>query len=390
MTKIYFYGELWYTLSMIDFNLPPHVGTEEKYMHQAIENHKLCGDGPFTRKCSDWMKKNMNVRQAFLTTSCTHALEMAAILCDISPGDEVIMPSYTFVSTADAFVQQGARIVFVDIRPETMNLNEELVEDAITPKTRAIVPVHYAGISCEMDTLMAIARRHGCRVVEDAAQSFAAAYKGKPLGTIGDFGCLSFHETKNLTMGEGGALLFQDDSYQERAEIIREKGTNRSKFFRGQIDKYTWMDYGSSYLPSDLNAAYLWAQLEQAEQIQASRLATYAYYDQALRPLAEKGYIAQPYIPEYAQNNAHMYFIKVKDLETRTNLISYLSQQGIMAVFHYIPLHSSPAGRKFGRFHGEDRYTTKESERLVRLPMYYGLNQSDREYITDTILNFFR
>ena len=287
---------------MIDFNIPPYVGKEMDYIKEAVTNRKICGDGVFTKKCSNWMKEHFDVNQVFLTTSCTHALEMAAVLTDIKPGDEVILPSYTFVSTADAFVQRGASLVFVDIRPDTMNIDETLIEDAITPRTKVIVPVHYAGVACEMDTIMDIAKRHNLKVVEDAAQGFASYYKGKSLGTIGDFGCLSFHETKNLSMGEGGALLFQDMSYQEKAEILREKGTDRSKFFRGQIDKYTWQDYGSSYLPSDMNAAYLWAQLEMASQIQNDRMSSYVFYDNALRPLADKGFLEQPYVPEDCQH----------------------------------------------------------------------------------------
>ncbi|POP30523.1 dTDP-4-amino-4,6-dideoxygalactose transaminase [Lactonifactor longoviformis] len=375
---------------MIDFNIPPYVGTEIEYIKMAIKNKKLCGDGPFTGKCSNWIKKNFHVNQAFLTTSCTHALEMAAVLADVKEGDEVIMPSYTFVSTADAFVQRGAKIVFVDIRPDTLNIDETLIEDAITPKTKAIVPVHYAGVSCEMDTIMSIASRYKLIVIEDAAQGFGSTYKGVSLGTIGDFGCYSFHETKNLSMGEGGAIVFQDNSYQEKAEILREKGTNRSKFFRGQIDKYTWMDYGSSYLPSDMNAAYLWAQLEAVDIIQKDRMASFNFYHEGLRPLMQKGYIELPYIPENAEHNAHMYYIKLPDLDSRSQLISYLREKGILSVFHYVPLHSSPAGKRFGRFHGTDNYTTKESERLMRLPMYYGLTPDTIEYIVETILNYCR
>lgn len=374
---------------MINFNVPPFVGKETDYIQKAIQNQKICGDGEFTRLCSQWMKEKFHVNHAFLTTSCTHALEMAALLCGIKPDDEVILPSYTFVSTADAFVQQGAKLVFVDIRPDTMNLDERLVEEAITPKTKAIVPVHYAGVSCEMDTIMDIARRYKLRVVEDAAQGFSATYKDQYLGTIGDFGCYSFHETKNLTMGEGGALLFQDDSFQEQAEIIREKGTNRSKFFRGQIDKYTWQDYGSSYLPSDMNAAYLWAQIEKVNQIQTDRMESFDFYQSALLPLAQSGQIEQPYIPAECTHNAHMYYIKLPDLEHRSHFMKYLKEHGISCVFHYIPLHSSPAGKKFGRFYKEDRYTTKESERIVRLPMYYGLSQIDRQYVVDTIKLYF-
>ena len=375
---------------MIDFNVPPFVGKELDYVKEAVANKKLCGDGPFTHKCSAWLQDNFQVRHAFLTTSCTHALEMAAILSGVEEGDEVIMPSYTFVSTGDAFVQRGAKLVFVDIRPETMNMDERLIEEALTPKTKAIVPVHYAGVSCEMDTILDIAARYGLKVVEDAAQGFDSLYKGKPLGTIGDFGCLSFHETKNLSMGEGGALMFQENRYQEKAEILREKGTDRSKFFRGQLDKYTWQDYGSSYLPSDLNAAFLWAQMEEMKKIQEQRMASHHYYEKALKPLAEEGFLEQMFIPDYAKHNAHMYYIKLPDIESRQSLIQYLKEHGILSVFHYIPLHNSPAGKRFGRFHGTDRYTTKESERLLRLPMYYGLKEEDLYYITNTITNYFK
>lgn len=374
---------------MIDFNIPPYVGTELNYIRKAIENGKICGDGEFTQKCSQWFREHFSVNHALMTTSCTHSLEMAALLSGVEPGDEVIMPSYTFVSTADAFVQRGASLVFVDIRPDTLNLDEKLLEDAITSKTKVIVPVHYAGVACEMDTIMDIARHHNLKVVEDAAQGFASYYKGKSLGTIGDLGCLSFHETKNLSMGEGGALFFQNDEYLERAEILREKGTDRSKFFRGQIDKYTWQDYGSSYLPSDMNAAYLWAQLEQADVIQQSRMDTYSFYHRELKPLADKGYIEQPYVPDGCQHNAHMYYIKMSDMEIRSRLISYLKRFNIMSVFHYIPLHSSPAGKRFGRFHGEDRFTTRESERLLRLPMYYNLSDTDKATVVEAINSFF-
>lgn len=374
---------------MIEFNRAPFVGKETEYMQQAIANAKLCGDGPFTKECSRWMRERFHSAQVLLTTSCTHALEMAAHLCEIQPDDEVIMPSYTFVSTADAFVMRGAKIVFVDIRPDTMNINEKLIEDAITERTKAIVPVHYAGVSCDMDEIMAIAKRHGLKVVEDAAQGVNAYYKGKALGTIGDFGCYSFHETKNYTMGEGGALLFDDQSYQEKAEILREKGTDRSKFFRGQIDKYTWVDYGSSYLPSDLNAAYLYAQLEEVDTINDKRMQIYNYYHEALKPLQERGLLELPTVPEYAVHNAHMYYVKLKDLKERTAFISYLKEHGVQAVFHYIPLHSSKAGLRFGRFHGEDVYTTKESERLARLPMYYNLEMGDCERVMEAVYGFF-
>ena len=373
---------------MIDFNVPPFTGKELEYMQQAIKNKKICGDGEFTKKCSHWMEEKFQANHVLLTTSCTHALEMAAVLTQVKPGDEVILPSYTFVSTADAFVQRGATLVFVDIRPDTMNLDERLIEDAITDKTKVIVPVHYAGVGCAMDEIMEIAARHHL-MVEDAAQGIYAYYKGRALGTIGDFGCYSFHETKNYSMGEGGALVFQNNDFLEKAEIIREKGTDRSKFFRGQVDKYRWMDYGSSYLPSDLNAAYLWAQLEMADTIRKDRLDSWNYYNEELRPLAEAGYIEQPFIPDYADHNAHMYYIKTKDLETRGRLIDFMRKHDILTVFHYVPLHSAPAGKKFGRFHGEDKYTTKESERLVRLPMYYHLKEEDREQVVKAIKEFY-
>lgn len=374
---------------MINFNVPPVVGTEEGYISEAIHAHKICGDGQFTKKCSEFIKQETGASGVLLTTSCTHAIEMAAMLADIKPGDEVIMPSYTFVSTADAFVLRGAKIVFVDIRPDTMNIDEKLIEEAITERTKAIVPVHYAGVSCEMDTIMDIAKRHNLRVVEDAAQGIASMYKGQPLGTIGDFGCYSFHETKNLSMGEGGAILVKNPEDMERAEIIREKGTNRSRFFRGQIDKYTWVDAGSSYLPSELNAAYLWAQLEDMDTIQKDRMNSWNMYYKLLQPLQDKGIIELPVIPENCMHNAHMFYIKTKDLEERTKLINHLKENNILAVFHYIPLHSAPAGKMFGRFSGEDKYTTKESERLLRLPMYYGLKESEIEFIYDKIRDFY-
>ena len=373
---------------MIDFNRPAFVGSELEYIQDAIHRGMLCGDGIYTKKCSQWMEKEFDVSRVMLTTSCTHALEMAAFLCDIQPGDEVIMPSYTFVSTADAFVLRGAKIVFVDIRPDTMNLDEKLIEQAITPKTKVIVPVHYAGVACEMDTIMDIAHRHGLKVVEDAAQGVDACYKGKALGTIGDFGCYSFHETKNFTMGEGGALLFQKEEYLEKAEILREKGTDRSKFFRGQVDKYRWMDYGSSYLPSELNAAYLYAQLEAKDKIQKKRMEIYEYYHRNLADLAAEGKVEQPYVPQECEHNAHMYYLKVKDMKVRTRLLADLRENGICSVFHYVPLHSAPAGQKFGRFAGEDVYTTKESERLLRLPMFYNLDMEDVKRIVDVIHKF--
>lgn len=374
---------------MIHYNIPPFVGDEMIYMRQAIENHKICGDGEFTKKCSAWLEEKTGTAKALLTTSCTHATEMAALLCGIQPGDEVIMPSYTFVSTADAFVLRGAKPVFVDIRPDTMNIDETLIEDAITENTKAIVPVHYAGVACEMDTIMEIAKRHGLYVIEDAAQGVMSTYKGQALGAIGDFGCYSFHETKNYSMGEGGAILIKDTGKVEEAEIIREKGTNRSKFFRGEIDKYTWVAAGSSYLPSDLNAAYLYAQFEKADEINENRLATWNHYYEELKPLAENGMIEIPIIPNGCMHNGHMFYIKMKDLEERTELIRYLKENDILAVFHYIPLHNAPEGKRSGVFHGEDKYTTKESERLVRLPLYYNIKFSEIEYIIEKIRNFF-
>lgn len=374
---------------MIPFNKPPYIGKEPLYISNAVQNQKICGDGTYTKQCNAWIEQKTGTSKALLTTSCTHALEMAALLCDIQPGDEVIMPSYTFVSTADAFVMRGAKVVFVDIRPDTMNVDETLIEDAITDQTKAIVPVHYAGVGCEMVTIMDIAQRHNLHVVEDTAQGVMSTYKGKALGTFGRFGCYSFHETKNYSMGEGGALLINHESDLERAEIIREKGTDRTKFLRGQVDKYTWVDCGSSYLPSDLNAAYLYAQLEAAEEINNARLACWNKYYECLKPLQEKGAIELPFIPAHCEHNAHMFYIKAKDIAERTKLIDYLKQKEIGTAFHYIPLHSAPAGLKYGRFHGVDKYTTKESERLLRLPMYYGLKLSEVEYVCECIKQFF-
>lgn len=373
---------------MIPFNVPPYVGKEKEYIAQAIANHKICGDGEFTKKCSKWMEERFKAKKVLLTTSGTTALEMAALLCDVVPGDEIIMPPYTFCSTANAFVQRGCKIVFVDIRPDTLNIDEKLIEQAITPKTKVIVAVHYAGVACEMDTIMAIARKHDLKVVEDAAQGVMATYKGRALGTIGDFGCYSFHETKNYSMGEGGAIVINNEKDIEKAEIIREKGTNRSKFIRGQIDKYTWVDYGSSYLPSDLNAAYLWAQLEKADEINNNRLAIWDMYYQGLLPL--RGKIDLPVVPEGCRHNAHMFYIKCRNLEERTALIAHLKKNDISAVFHYIPLHSAPAGLTFGRFNGEDVYTTKESERLVRLPLWYGLKKDETGIVINSIIGFLR
>lgn len=374
---------------MISFNIPPHVGKEIDYIQIAINNHKICGDGEFTKKCSQWMEEKFKIPKVLLTTSCTHALEMAAVLCEIKPGDEVIMPSYTFVSTANAFVQRGATIVFVDIRPDTMNIDENLIEDAITPQTKVIVPVHYAGVACEMDKILSIAKKHNLFVVEDAAQGVMSTYNNQYLGTLGDFGCYSFHETKNYSMGEGGALLLRDAGQILNAEILREKGTNRSQFFRGQIDKYTWMNYGSSYLPSEMNAAYLWAQLEVANDINRKRLHIWEAYYKNLMPLQKAKKIELPYIPINCEHNAHMFYIKTKNIEERTALIFFLKKREIGAVFHYIPLHSSPAGSKFGRFHGQDKYTTSESERLLRLPMHINLTDNQIKKVIFALYEFY-
>lgn len=375
---------------MITFNKPPYAEKAMEYIQDCVKSQKICGDGAYTKKCSEWLEKKTGTAKCLLTTSCTHATELAALLLpDIGPGDEVIMPAFTFVSTADAFVLRGATPVFVDIRPDTMNIDEKLIEDAVTDRTKAIVPVHYAGVSCEMDAIMEIAGRHGLAVVEDAAQGIMSTYKSKALGTIGDFGCFSFHETKNYSMGEGGALLIRDPKDVEEAEIIREKGTNRSKYYRGQVDKYTWINYGSSYLPSDMNAAYLYAQLEIAEEINNARLSIWRQYYENLKPLAEENRIQLPTVPEGCVHNGHMFYIKTADIEERTKLIDYLKENGIHAVFHYIPLHTAPAGQKFGRFHGEDRHTTRESERLLRLPMYYGLSEDEVEYICSHVRKFY-
>ena len=374
---------------MIHFNIPPFVGTELIYLNEAIEAHKICGDGQFTKKCNAWMEERFHAQKVLLTTSGTTALDMAMLLCDIHPGDEVILPSFTFSSTATAAVLAGAKLVFVDIRPDTMNIDETKIEQAITDKTRVIIAMHYAGVACEMDTIMDIARRHNLMVVEDAAQGVMSSYKGKALGTIGDFGCYSFHETKNYSMGEGGALVINNPDYNERAEIMREKGTNRAKFFRGQVDKYTWVDFGDSYLPSELNAAYLWAQLLHADEINENRLASWHRYREAFQPLVDAGKIELQHIPEGCTHNAHMFYLKCKDLAERTEFIRFLKENDILAVFHYIPLHSAPAGEKFGRFDGEDVYTTAESERLVRLPMYYGLTEADQSKVIAKVLEFY-
>ncbi len=376
---------------MIAFNKPPYTGNEEKYVLESMKSSKISGDGEFTKKCTEWFEKKLRCKKALLTTSCTHALEMAAILLDIQEGDEVIMPSYTFVSTANAFVLRGAKIVFIDIRPDTMNIDETKIEQAITDKTKAIVPVHYAGVACEMDTIMDIATRHNLFVVEDAAQGMMSSYKGKALGTIGHFGTFSFHETKNYTSaGEGGLLIINDEKFIHRAEIIREKGTNRSQFFRGMVDKYSWVDVGSSYLMNDVSAAYLWGNLVFADEINKDRLDSWNTYYHALKDLEVKGSIDLPTIPKECVQNAHMFYIKVKDIKERTALIEYLKQNDINSVFHYVPLHSAPAGEKFGKFSGDDRYTISESERLVRLPIYFNMKKIELELIVDTIYRYFK
>lgn len=373
---------------MINFNVPPCTGKEIEYIKEAIASHKICGDGTFSKKCHAWFEERFDSRKTLLTTSGSSALDMAALLCDIQPGDEVILPSFTFSSTANSFAIYGATLVFVDVRPDTMNIDETLIEAAITDKTKVIVPVHYAGVACEMDAIMDIARRHNLLVVEDAAQGVMSTYKGKALGTIGDVGCYSFHETKNYSMGEGGAVSVNNPEMIERAEILREKGTNRAKFFRGQVDKYNWVDIGDSFLPSELNAAYLYAQLEKADEINNDRLRTWEEYNKAFKPLEEKGLVSLPVVPEGCLHNAHMYYIKCRSLDERTDFISFLKERGVMAVFHYVPLHSAPAGLKFGRFHGEDKYTTADSDRLVRLPMYYGLSDEDRNTVIRVVLEW--
>ncbi len=371
---------------MIHFNKPPHTGNEEQYVLEAMKSPQISGDGEFGKRCQRWFEEQLVCRKALLTPSCTHALEMAAILIGIQPGDEVIMPSFTFVSTANAFALRGARIVFVDIRPDTMNIDETRIEAAITPQTKAIVPVHYAGVGCEMDTIMTLAEKYGLFVIEDAAQGMMSRYKGRPLGTIGHLGAYSFHETKNYTSGgEGGLLIINDGRFTERAEIIREKGTNRSQFFRGMVDKYSWVDIGSSYLPSELQAAYLWGQLEMAEAINADRLASWLAYRDKLGPLAAAGVIELPVVTETCRHNAHMFYLKVRDLEERTALLAYFKQHVIGAVFHYVPLHSAPAGLKYGRFSGRDIYTTSQSERLIRLPLYYGITGEELDTVCEKI-----
>ena len=373
----------------IKFNIAPQTGRELDSIKEAVASGRICGDGTFTKKCETMLESMTGAPRVLLTTSCTQALEMAAVLAGIKPGDEVIMPSYTFVSTANAFVLRGAHIVFVDVRPDTMNIDENKIEQAITEKTKAIVPVHYAGVGCNMDKIMDIAAKHGLKVIEDAAQGVMASYKGKALGTFGDYGCFSFHETKNYSMGEGGAILINKEEDVDRAEIIREKGTNRRRFLQGKVDKYTWVSEGSSYLPSDINAAYLLPQLEDAEKINDDRLGSWRHYYEGLSDLADAGKISLPVIPEECSHNAHMFYIKVKDLEERGELISFLGEKGISSVFHYVPLHSSEAGRKFGEFRGDDAYTTKDSERLLRLPMYYGLKPEEVDEVIKEVHNFY-
>lgn len=375
---------------MIPFNTPPFTGDEMEYIRESVFSHKIGGDGKFTKLCTHWLEERFNAPKILLTTSCSSALDMAAILSGFKPGDEVILPSFTFSSTATSMILGGASLVFSDIRPDTMNLDENKIEAAITKHTRAIVAVHYAGTACEMDTITDIARKYNLLVIEDAAQGVMSSYKGRALGTIGDFGCYSFHETKNYSMGEGGAILVNNDAYMERAEILREKGTNRSKFFRGEVDKYTWVDFGDSYLPSDINAAYLYAQLMHADEIYDDRMTTYNAYLEAFKPIADRGDIELQYIPDYCVHNAHMFYIKLKDLDERTRFIKHMKDKDICAVFHYVPLHSAPAGRKYGRFNGIDEYTTRESDRLVRLPMYFGITPDDRDTVIQTALDFFK
>lgn len=375
---------------MIPFNVPPCVGNEIEFVKDAIDSHKICGDGKYTKKCNKWLEEKFSAQKVMLTTSGSTALDMAFMLCDLKPGDEVILPSYTFSSTANAAVLCGARLVFVDIRPDTMNIDERKIEAAITDRTKVICCVHYAGVSCDMNKIMEIARHHGIKVIEDAAQGVTSTYNGRFLGTIGDFGCYSFHETKNFSMGEGGAIVINNPEFNETAEILREKGTNRAKFFRGQVDKYTWVDFGDSYLPSELNAAYLWAQLLKADIIEKDRMYSWNEYYRRLLPLQQRGLISLPVIPDGCKHNAHMFYIKCKDIQERTAFIDFMKEHDILTVFHYVPLHSAPAGYKYGRFSGEDIYTTKESERLVRLPLYYGLSEEDRNKVIDTVINFYR
>lgn len=372
-------------IEKVPFNRPHMTGKELYYIAEAKFGNKLAGDGPFTRRCHQWLESKTSCGKALLTHSCTAALEMAALLLDIKPGDEIIMPSFTFVSTANAFVLRGGVPVFVDIRPDTLNIDERLIEAAITPKTRAIVPVHYAGVSCAMDEILEIARQHGLRVVEDAAQGVMSTYKGRALGSIGDLGALSFHETKNVISGEGGALLVNDPLLTGRAEVIREKGTDRSRFFRGEVDKYTWQDVGSSFLPGELVAAFLWAQLEESTAITSERLSRWAYYHEALAGLELRGLIQRPCIPEFCQHNAHMYYVLLSARFNRDDVLAALKREGIDCVFHYVPLHSSPAGRRLCRPHGELPVTNRQSERLIRLPLWVGISEAQQDRVCVTL-----
>ncbi len=374
---------------MIPFNVPPYFGQEDEYILSAIHSHKISGDGSFTKRCHAALEEMTGTKKVLLTTSGTSALELAAILCDIKAGDEVILPSFTFSSTANAFALRGAELVFVDVDPKTMNITPDCIAAAVSEHTKAVIPMHYAGVCCDMDAIHALADEAGIYVVEDAAQAVDASYHGKAAGTMSDIGCYSFHETKNFSMGEGGAALMQNPALIERAEIVREKGTDRSRFYRGQVDKYSWVDIGSSILPSELNAAYLLCQLENHEKITAWRLARWNQYNVGLADLACKGVIELPYIPDGCSHNAHMFYIKCKNEQERSTLIQHLKERNIMAVFHYVPLHSSRAGQKFGHFHGEDRYTTVESERLLRLPMYYGLSQADCDRVIEAVHDFY-
>jgi len=373
----------------IPFNKPFLVGKELYYIAQAVMGGRLSGNGPFTRKCHAWLEERLGVGKALLTHSCTSALEMAALLCDLKPGDEVIMPSFTFVSTANAFALFGAKPVFVDIRPDTLNLNEDLIEKAITEKTRVIVPVHYAGVPCEMDRIIAIARKHGLRVVEDAAQALLSDYHGRKLGSIGDMAALSFHETKNIISGEGGALLMNDPALFERAEILWEKGTNRSQFFRGEVDKYTWVDVGSSYLPSELIAAFLWAQLEEADKIIARRRRIFQKYMERFSGLAGRGVFKVPFVADGASENGHLFYLLLESVEKRDELMAYLRRAGIYSVFHYVPLHSSPAGQRLGRVGSSMQWTDDLSGRLLRLPLYYDMNDEEQDRVIESVHSFF-
>ncbi|WP_404454671.1 dTDP-4-amino-4,6-dideoxygalactose transaminase [Virgibacillus necropolis] len=375
---------------MIPFNKPCVTGKENEYIQEAIQAPKLSGNGPFGKKCTEWLEDRLKCKKALLTPSCTAALEMTALLIKANEGDEIIMPSYTFVSTANAFALKGAAIRFVDVQTETMNIDPVAIENAITERTKAIVVVHYAGIACDMEEIMKIANRHDLWVVEDAAQSLLSTYKGKSLGTIGHFGTISFHETKNYTCGEGGALLINHESVVNRAEIIQEKGTNRSQFLKGMVDKYTWRDLGSSYLLSDINAAYLYAQFQFADKINEDRINSWNHFYEALQPLKETGKISLPYVPEGCIHNAHMFYLKTENANVRQQLIEYLKDQGIMAVSHYVPLHSSHAGVMYGKFIGEDQFTTKDSERILRLPLYYGMEEEDINHVVNHLYKFYK